>query len=132
MSKVEMILARVLVDAVINKVTVFANQLVEGPADVVEHHCKAGELDSSDAAVAYCKKQGAEPVPLVEKPTVEDITDEVIIEAIMALDEKDESLWTKSGTPKTDAIAKQLGVEAAAIKAADRDAAWRMIQDGEV
>ncbi len=106
MSKVEMILARVLVDAVINKVTVFANQLVEGPADVVEHHCKAGELDKSDAAVAYCKKQGAEPVPLVEKPTVEDITDEVIIEAIMALDEND--------------------------KAADRDAAWRMIQDGEV
>lgn len=132
MSKVELILARVLVDGVINKVAVFANQLVEGPADVIEHHCKSGELDKSDAAVAYCKKQGAQTQPLIDKPKAEDINDEVIIKAIMALDEKDENLWTKSGTPKTDAIAKQLGVEPNAIKAADRDAAWRMIQDGEI
>lgn len=129
---IELILARVLVDTIINGVQVLANQLVSGPDDVIKHHCKNGDLDMSEPAVRYCQKNEAKVVSLVAEPEPVEVTDEAIVAAIRALDDKNKDLWTKSGVPKTDAIAEQLGVDKADVKAADRDAAWRMIQDGEV
>lgn len=128
---IELILARVLVDTVIAGVNVLANQLVSGPKEVVEHHCKNGDLDKSAGAVKYCQKNEAKVVSLVAESEPVEVTDEAIVAAIRALDDKNKDLWTAKGVPKTEAIEAELGVEKGTVRAADRNAAWQMIQDEE-
>ena len=45
--------------------------------------------------------------------------------AIRSLDREDESLWTRDGKPRVDALERALGYD---ITAADRDAAWEALQ----
>ncbi|WP_435626977.1 hypothetical protein [Candidatus Ferrigenium straubiae] len=51
-----------------------------------------------------------------------------IKDAIGKLDKADAALWTNSGMPKVPAISAVIGWE---ITAAERDAAWAEIQDGQ-
>lgn len=129
--KIDKVQARVLVGTVIGGVRVEANDLLTGHADVVEHHVKAGELDKTKAAVNYCVENKARAVDLAPAKKADQITDNDIIEAIKGLDQEDKALWTKSGVPQVAAIEKALDMSAGTLKAADRDAAWRMIQDDE-
>lgn len=122
----ELIQARVLVGGVMNGIKVKPNDLVEGPAELVAQYVKNGQLDTHKNAVNYCIKAGAKTVSLLPPAPVVEVTDEMIIEAIKQLDENDAESWTAKGLPQISAIEAIIG---GPVKAADRDAAWRIVQD---
>lgn len=66
--------ARALLADTINGVAFECNDLVEGPAHLIDQHCKEGRLDRSNQAVAYARSHGARvditgaPEPATEEP----------------------------------------------------------------
>ena len=126
MSETDLIQARVLIGGQINGIDVQPNDLVQGPADLIQRYVEAERLDKHESAVAYCQSNGVEVISLIaEEPAVE-VTDEMIVSAIKRLDKDDPESWTNSGVPKTQAIEAIVGGK---VKAADRDAAWRIVQE---
>lgn len=61
-SKAVTLTARVLVDVRLDNIPYGPNTLVELPAELAESHEEQGTLSTTDAAIEYCKKAGAEVV----------------------------------------------------------------------
>jgi hypothetical protein len=127
MSK-EKLQARVLVGTTILGVEVKANDLIVASKDLIDQYKKNGTLDTSDAAIDYCIKNDVEAINIEQDEVITEVTDQMIVEAIKTLDQDDDELWTNAGKPQCDAIAAAIG-DGVTIKAADRDAAWAIIQD---
>ncbi|WP_430009852.1 hypothetical protein [Methylophaga lonarensis] len=122
--------ARVLLDGYIEGRRVKPNNLVVGDPAVIAGFVKKGWLDASASAVKYCESLGdVKPIELFDKPEAVEVTEAAIAAAIKQLDPKNEDHWTKSGAPNSKALEKLIG---APVKAADRDAVWKMLQDGEI
>jgi hypothetical protein len=118
--------ARVLFSLMIQGAALSANDLVVAEESVIDHHVKKGDLDDSPAAVRYCEDSDSALISLLPKVMV--VTDQMIIDASSNLDPNDDALWTKDGKPDCKAIAFEIG-EGVTVKAADRDAAWAIIQE---
>lgn len=97
------------------------NDLGDGPIE------PGTAFECGDAAarekIAAGRARGADEEPLTGNAPdrLEAITD-----AIVGLDEEDESLWMGDGRPKVEAVTAAFG---ASVTADERDAAWASLQD---
>lgn len=72
-------------------------------------------LEAEPMLIVTRTKSEPQPVPLAD-----------LVDAIAKMDKDNPSLWTKSGTPTTDALSEAVGY---AVNAQQRDAAWQTYEE---